>query len=150
MLHSDGNSASLDCHLCAMLLYSESHPTMHEFSICHTLVEKLLEEADKLTPPPVRVIKIRVVCGRLRQIVPEYLETAYEALTKDTIAEQSVLEIREIPIVGRCAACGWKGELAVDYDFACPACTAPIPEVISGQELYLETIEIEQDDKEEN
>ncbi|RWX43944.1 hydrogenase nickel incorporation protein HypA/HybF [Candidatus Electrothrix aarhusensis] len=116
---------------------------MHEFSICHTLVEKVLEEADKLTPPPVRVTQAGIACGKLRQIVPEYLQTAYEALTKDTIAEQSVLEIREIPIVGCCTACGWKGELAVDYGFACPVCAAPTPEVISGQELYLETIEVE-------
>lgn len=119
---------------------------MHEFSICHTLVEKVLEEADKLTPPSVRVTKTGMACGRLRQIVPEYLQTAYEALTKDTIAEQSVLKIREIPIVGYCAACGWEGELAVDYGFVCPACGAMTPELISGQELYLETIEVEQND----
>ena len=119
---------------------------MHEFSICHHLVEKVLEETARLEPPVIRVNKIGVACGRLRQIVPEYLQTAYTALTKGTIAEQSVLEIREIPIIGRCAACGWEGELAADYDFTCPACAAPILDILSGQEVYLETIEVEQDD----
>jgi hydrogenase nickel incorporation protein HypA/HybF len=80
--------------------------------------------------------------------VPEYLQAAYEALTKDTIAEQSVLEIREIPIVGQCAACGWEGELTVGHGFECTACAAPIPELSSGRELFLEKVEIEQDDNE--
>ena len=95
---------------------------MHEFSICHTLVEKLLEEAEKLTPPPVRVSKSVLACGRLRQIVPEYLQAAYESLTQGTVAEHSTLEIREIPVTGQCPACGWEGEVNIDIGFTCPEC----------------------------
>lgn len=119
---------------------------MHEFSLCHTLVEKLLEEAEKLTPPSVRVTKTVLACGRLRQIVPEYLQAAYEALTQGTVAENSVLEIREIPVAGRCTACGREGELDMSEGFICPKCAAPVFEMISGRELFLEQMEIEQDE----
>lgn len=119
---------------------------MHEFSICHALVEKVLEEAARLEPPALRVCKTGVACGSLRQIVPEYLQTAYTALTKGTIAEDSLLEIREIPAAGRCGCCGWQGELPNNV-FACPACAAPIADMCAGQELYLENIELEQDDE---
>jgi len=120
--------------------------SMHEFSICHALVEKVFEEVARLEPPPVlRICKTGVACGSLRQIVPEYLQTAYAALTKDTIAEDSVLEIREIPAAGCCGNCGWQGEL-LNNVFECPACAAPITDLHAGQELYLENIELEQDD----
>ena len=98
-----------------------------------------------MEPPVLRVCKTGIACGNLRQIVPEYLQTAYEALTKGTIAEGSLLEIREIPAAGRCSICGWQGEL-LNNVFDCPACAAPIADMYAGQELYLENIELEQDD----
>jgi hydrogenase nickel incorporation protein HypA/HybF len=143
MAHAVIPNSCLFAHICAAK--SGRIASMHEFSICHALVEKVLAEAARLEPPALRVCKTGVACGSLRQIVPDYLQTAYEALTKGTIAEGSVLEIREILAAGRCGACGWQGALANNV-FACPACAAPIADLSAGQELYLETIELEQDD----
>ncbi len=118
---------------------------MHEFSIGQTIVETVIAEVTKRDPVPSRVLTTRIVVGKLRQLVPEYLQFAYEQLTKDTIAEGSSLEISHKPIIGKCGACGWQGEMDID-GFLCKQCNAHSAEIVSGRELYLESLEIEEDD----
>ena len=115
---------------------------MHEFSICKGLVDAVVGEMAKLDPPPVRLVKARVVVGSMRQIVPEYLEEAYGILTKDTIAEGSTLEIKNVEIQGKCEECGWQGDIK-SCDFSCPDCKSDKTEVAGGMELYLDNLEVE-------
>ena len=116
---------------------------MHEFSICQGIVEAVLDEFAKLDPRPVCVKKVRVVAGRLHQLVPDYLEAAYEVLVKDTEAEGSTLELKFLPVRARCAACTWEGEIQPPV-FQCPECEGFDLEVTNGRELYLEQMEVEQ------
>jgi hydrogenase nickel incorporation protein HypA/HybF len=118
---------------------------MHEFSICQSLVDGLLAEMARIDPPPTKLVKTRVVVGGLRQIVPEYLREAYQVLTKETPAEGSVLEVRSTPIVGKCLDCGWEGELEEPF-FVCGGCDSCRGEIVGGKELYLESLEVEQDE----
>ncbi|MBN1270153.1 MAG: hydrogenase maturation nickel metallochaperone HypA [Kiritimatiellae bacterium] len=118
---------------------------MHEFSICESLVDAVLAEMRRIEPPPRRLVKSRVVVGGLRQIVPDYLREAYGILTKETPAEGSDLEIRSVPILGKCRACGWQGELQ-EAVFECPKCGSLDVEMVGGTELYLESMEVEQEE----
>lgn len=86
---------------------------MHEFSICQSIVETAISESGRLVPPAKKVLLTRVVVGRYRAVVEESLKFAYETLTKGTLAEGSLLEIK-------------------------PA---------EGRELYLESLEVEQDER---
>ena len=113
---------------------------MHEFSICESLVEGLVAEMKKINPPPQRLLRTRVVVGGLRQVVPEYLQEAYEILTRDTPAAGSVLEIRSAPIVGKCRDCGWQGDVE-NVLFECGACGSYKIELVGGTELYIESID---------
>ncbi|MEW6358512.1 MAG: hydrogenase maturation nickel metallochaperone HypA [Planctomycetota bacterium] len=115
---------------------------MHEFSICQSLVDTALEEFRKVAPPPRRIARMRVVVGELRQIVPDFLQSAYELIIKDTPAEGSELEIAHAPVTARCGGCGWQGEIP-KTDFHCPECKSSGIEVSGGMELYLESIEVE-------
>lgn len=117
---------------------------MHEFSICQTLVDTVVDEINKIDSKPVRLLKTRVVVGELRQIVPEYLKQAYEILTKDTVADGSTIEIKAIPISGRCEDCGWQGEMP-KIEFYCRSCGSNKAEIVGGRELYLESLEIVED-----
>jgi len=116
---------------------------MHEYSICQALVAGVLSELDQLDPPPVRLLKARVVVGALRQIVPEFLESAYTTLTNGTEAAGSCLEIRSVPVEIKCGDCDWQGPLPGRI-FQCPKCESIQIETLSGMELYLEGLQVEE------
>ena len=119
---------------------------MHEFGICERIVEGVLEELNRVDPPP-RLIKSRLVVGRLHQLIPEHMRFAYEVLTRDTPAAGSELEVIVKPITGRCRACGWEGEIEPPF-FRCGECKERAIETIGGRELYLDSLEIETDEPE--
>jgi hydrogenase nickel incorporation protein HypA/HybF len=83
--------------------------------------------------------------GALHQIVPENLKFAYEVLTRETPAAGSELMMVSVPITAQCRACGWKGEIRSPL-FLCGACNSGEIELIGGKELYLDNLEIDQDD----
>lgn len=118
---------------------------MHEYNFGQTIVDMVIAESKKLDPPAMRVLKAVVVVGELRQLIPDYLKFAYETLTQGTVAQGSVLEIESKPVLGRCRACGWTGPLKAAF-FKCGACGAGNAEITGGRELYLECLEVEQDD----
>ena len=116
---------------------------MHEFSICQSLVHAVQSELEKLNPAPARLLKVGVAVGKLRQIIPEHLQFAYETLTRETSLEGSSLEVRSVPLTGQCEHCGWKGEMT-DTFFECRECTSSKGMLLGGMELYLDNLEIEE------
>lgn len=118
---------------------------MHEFSICSELVAAIVSEMEKIDPPPRKLVGARIVVGKLRQIVPETMEFAYEVLTKDTPASGSKLEVVSAPIACECRTCDWKGEIEHSL-FLCGECESTDLEVTGGRELYLASLEIDRDE----
>ncbi len=117
---------------------------MHELSIVESLLKIIGDEMGKhnLT----KLIKVKVVYGEMSAIVPEALETGFEALTINTPFEGAQIEIEAKPIVVRCREC--KNEFSPSREdkflMPCPACEAELGhEIISGRELYIEHIEAE-------
>ena len=117
---------------------------MHEFAMCRGIVRGVLEEMDRLDAPA-RLVSVRVLAGRLHQIVPEYLVSAYELLVKDTPAEGSTLELKLAPVIATCRACRWQGELEPPI-FLCADCQSTDLDVTGGTELRLESLEVETDE----
>ncbi len=118
-------------------------PPVHELSICEGLLKVVLSELGRLSPDA-KLIKVRVAVGALRQVVPESLTFAYETLSENTRAAGSTLEIVDIPITVRCRKCGWEGNIEQRL-FYCGACRSPDVETLTGKELYLESMEIDED-----
>lgn len=118
---------------------------MHEFSICRSIVDGVLAELAKAERGGARPLRVRVVAGEFRQLVPDYLCRAYGILTSGTPAEGSTLEIKAAPIIGECRDCGWRGNLAVG-EFWCRSCESVKIDLVGGMELHLESIELEIDD----
>jgi hydrogenase nickel incorporation protein HypA/HybF len=119
---------------------------MHEFAICQSIVSAALDELGRLNRPDARLIRTRTVIGDLHQIVADSLLMAYEVLTRDTAAEGSKLDVRRVPVVVRCAACGRTCGIEPPV-FGCAFCGSGDVEIIGGKELYLDQIEIEEPDK---
>ncbi len=118
---------------------------MHEFAICEKLVQVVLDELEKNRPGNERLKKATVAVGDMRQIVPDTLKFAYENMTRGTAAEGSELDIRAIPTRCRCPQCGWTGP-PEGMVFLCPQCGSRDLEVEEGKELYLEKLEVDDDE----
>jgi len=115
---------------------------MHEFSICQGLVKAILSELKKLDTPKPKLRKASVVIGRLRQIIPETLQFAYEILTKETAITGSTIEVISAPILAKCPKCNWKGEIK-ENNFRCGKCGSGEIELSGGMELYLNNLTVE-------
>jgi len=89
-----------------------------------------------------RVCTVDVRVGAMRQVVPSALEFAFEVVTQGTPLEGTELRIETVPAVGRCSSCGAPGE----YDwfpFVCAGCGSVDVELIGGEELLVEAIEVD-------
>jgi hydrogenase nickel incorporation protein HypA/HybF len=110
---------------------------VHELSIAEAVVAVASRHA---AGRPVRGVEVKV--GALRQVVPSALEFAFEIVTEDTTLEGAELRIESAPAVGRCSACGAIGQFDW-FPFACEGCGSVDLELVSGEELLVEAIEID-------
>jgi hydrogenase nickel incorporation protein HypA/HybF len=113
---------------------------MHEISIAQSIIEIVEAEARAANSTNVQTIKIRL--GEFTTIVPEALEFAFEIARSETLAENARLEIEIVPMVVRCVTCGPVADPVRCVCLICPQCGLPL-EIISGEELQVEYIEIE-------
>lgn len=113
---------------------------MHELSIAENLVEIIKEEAALHNARSVKKVTLRI--GRLAGVVPEALRFAFEVCTKGTIAENTVLDVMEIPLTGLCHKCNARFNLE-DAVILCPYCNGIDVELLTGRELEIESMEIE-------
>jgi hydrogenase nickel incorporation protein HypA/HybF len=108
---------------------------VHELSIAGAVVDTALKHAAGRN---VKVVTVRA--GALRQVVPDSLEFYFGFVTRDTGCEGARLELIEVP--GRLRCCG--EEWQVDFpDFRCTSCGGAA-EIVAGDELEVESIEVEE------
>lgn len=89
-----------------------------------------------------RVNIVRLTVGGLTEIVPDSLQFAWEALTPGTLAEGSVLEVRETRGWSLCLQCG--AEFDHDrFDRRCTSCGSFATKVSRGDELLIDDIDVD-------
>lgn len=115
---------------------------MHELSIADSIMKIVLNEVAVKKLPPVKAIGLRI--GALSGILPDALEFGFDALKKETILENTILEIEEVPVKGKCNICHNNFEVA-NLTFACPKCGSVSINMEHGQELDIAYLEIEED-----
>ena len=113
---------------------------MHEYSITENILSIALERAEEVKAS--RVFKINLVIGELSGVVDECVEFYFGFLSKDTIAAQASLSFHHPPTQLRCHNC--KTVFSPDNrNWTCPNCQELAIEIVSGRELYIESIEVE-------
>jgi hydrogenase nickel incorporation protein HypA/HybF len=80
-----------------------------------------------------------VQIGHLRQVMPGALQFSFELL-----APGVELEIVEVPAEGRCRTCG-ADSVQRGFPLACAQCGGLDVEVVRGEELTVESLEVEAD-----
>jgi hydrogenase nickel incorporation protein HypA/HybF len=114
---------------------------MHELGIANSVLEAVKAETDR--HPGTRPLVVGLRIGELAAIDQDSLRFCFEAITRETEFESLRLEIEFCPRRHRCKACNH--EFAIeDYDFRCPQCASPLTECISGDELELAYLEVEE------
>jgi len=111
---------------------------MHELSIAESIVAIADRHAGGR-----RVSKVEVKVGHLRQVVPSALEFAFELVAQGTAVEGAELDLEEVPAAGICRACGTEGTLTA-FPFTCPGCGGMDLEVTHGEELLVDSLELEE------
>jgi hydrogenase nickel incorporation protein HypA/HybF len=110
---------------------------MHELSIADSVVRIACAHAGER-----RVVKVELQLGYLRQVVPSALAFAFTLVAEGTAAEGAELVMEEIPAAGVCRACGTESDLD-GFPLACPHCGSLDLELIRGEELLVDSLELE-------
>jgi hydrogenase nickel incorporation protein HypA/HybF len=117
---------------------------MHEMSIANNLME-IIEKA--LQGHSVhKVLSFKLKIGELRAVEPEALRFCFGVLSKGTPLENTKMIIEDVPAGARCNKCK-KEFLIKDLTFFCPHCGSAEIEPLSGNELDLVSIEVEEDER---
>ena len=110
---------------------------MHEMALAEGILGVALEAAEGKT-----VKRIRLSVGQMQMVVPDSLEFSFQLVAAGTPAAEAELEMEEIPARLRCKQCGT--ESGLDFpSFNCTRCGDPNAEVVSGDELLVDAVELD-------
>jgi hydrogenase nickel incorporation protein HypA/HybF len=83
--------------------------------------------------------------GKLSAIVTESLRFCFDLVVKDTPLEGAELAVEEMPVVARCKECQTQWTVTEPV-FTCKNCRSGNIDILSGRELDIKSIEIEDED----
>ncbi len=110
--------------------------TVHELSICSSIVDIVTRHADGRT---VNAVHLQV--GQLRQIVPDTLVYCWGLMIADTPLASSELRVESIPGAIRCKPCDRTQTLA-EFILVCENCGGSDVEVVAGEEFLITTLDL--------
>lgn len=113
---------------------------MHELSITESVLRLTTEEAARHGANHLRLIRLKV--GEMTQVEPSSVEFYLDLLARGTLAEGVKLMIERVPLRAACRECGLEFGPS-EFNFVCPGCGGGNTDVISGRELYVDSIEVE-------
>ena len=113
---------------------------MHELAICQALIDQVERVARDNAAR--RVLSVTVSVGPLSGVEAGLLEHAYPLAAAGTAAEQARLIVEVVPVRVRCRTCRVETEAAANR-LLCGECGTWQVEVVAGEEMLLQRVEIE-------
>lgn len=113
---------------------------MHELGIAASILDSVHEEAGRR--PGAHISKVGVRVGELSGVDADALQFGFECLVKDTEFEPLTLDVESIPRMQRCP-CGHEFRM-IDYDPHCPRCGEFMTQCVSGDQLEIAYMEVEE------
>jgi hydrogenase nickel incorporation protein HypA/HybF len=110
---------------------------VHELSIAQAIVDVATRHASEA-----RVVRVYVRVGQLRQVVPSALAFSFELCAHGTPVDGAELELEVIAAGVSCRRCGADSEPG-GFPLACGACGGLDVEVVRGEELQVESLELD-------
>jgi hydrogenase nickel incorporation protein HypA/HybF len=115
---------------------------MHELSVTESLINIAVKHAQQANAS--RVTDIYVVIGALSSIVDDSIQFYWDLISAGTVCEGAQLHFQRVPARLKCLDCHNVCTLAKEMT-PCPACGSAHIHVESGEEFWLDSIEIEKD-----
>jgi len=113
---------------------------MHELAITQSMLDLVLEQAEKVEAKEVG--RINLVIGEMTGVVEDCVQFYFNFLSQGTIAEGAALSFKMIPVRAQCQGCNKLFELK-GFDWTCPDCGGNSWQIVAGKELFVESIEVE-------
>lgn len=116
---------------------------MHELSVTESILNLCKEYA--LKENATKVTDIHLVIGRLSSIVDDSVQFYWDFVAENSICEGAKLHFERKPAILLCVDCN--REYGINEKMTpCPVCGGYNTRIISGEEFYLESIEIEKEE----
>lgn len=118
---------------------------MHEVGIANSILEAGHKETERR--PGAKLMGIGVRIGVLSGVDIDALRFAFECLTAETEDEHVVFTTEQCPRVNRCAECGheFASPTASPFtDAPCPRCHGVRTSFVSGDQLDIAFVEVEE------
>ncbi len=116
---------------------------MHEMGIAMQVIEIAKASIPK-DMQGAKIERINLKIGKLSAVVSDSLTFCFDIIIKDEpLLSGAKLNIKEIPVTARCKECNLEWEIEQPV-FSCRDCNSGSVDLISGQELDIDTIEIEE------
>jgi hydrogenase nickel incorporation protein HypA/HybF len=113
---------------------------VHELAVAHALVEQVDAVIDQSQASSATAIRVRI--GPLAGVVPELLASAFPLAAAGRRMQHAALEFAHAPIRVHCQSCGAETDAAMNR-LLCAACGDWHTRIVSGDELLLESVELE-------
>ncbi len=114
--------------------------TMHELPVTESILEIATRHAAQAGAR--HITRVHLVIGQLSSLIDDSVQFYWDIISKDTIAEGAQLDFRRIPAQMQCLDCGRVYAPSPD-ELACPDCGSIQVKIISGEEFFLEAIEVD-------
>ena len=114
---------------------------MHEGNFTQQIVDAILEELKKYPSSKARHVRVKV--GEMLHLNSESVQTHFEILTKGTRLEGTKIRLEEAPVQVRCRKCHAIFHPEDHHAPLCEACSSTDVEVLSGQDVTIEAIDLE-------
>jgi hydrogenase nickel incorporation protein HypA/HybF len=110
---------------------------MHEFSIAENIIEiiKQTVRASDLE----KISSVKITFGKMSNVMPEALHSAYKLLIEDTPLSNSYLSLENSPLIVKCNNCG-SIHVVDDFIFNCRDCSSSNLTVDGGDEMRISNI----------
>lgn len=115
---------------------------MHEYSIVQALLEQCehYATANKASA----ITKVVVKIGQFSGVEPHLLEVAFNTFKEKTVCDGSEFVMNIQPLVIECRLCGAHTTLERPH-YCCLECESTDVHVLEGEEMYLMSLEMEEE-----
>jgi len=113
---------------------------VHELAITQAMIGLVKEHAEKVNAN--RVGRINLVVGEMTGFVDQCVQFYFDQMSVGTVMEGAELTFKRVPTTGRCRDCKQEFEIE-QLDWTCPQCKGNNIQLIGGNELFVESIEVD-------
>jgi len=114
--------------------------TMHELSLAMS-VREIVEDAAKQNNAK-KVNEVNIIVGEFSSVSCDALDFAMEVAKKGSVFEDAKINIKSTKTILSCSQCNQETVME-DYVFKCSACESTSVKIVSGDRMYVDSIDIE-------